>query len=100
MPKLEKMQQAIGKAPADHTATASQMIGALDSWNSLPTMTSSWQTHMVHIRHTENGHDIAQMANIIIKLTIFWSRSTSVLMLTSLKVEAFQWQTFEVTMTW
>ena len=90
----------IGKVPVNHTATQTQMIGALDSWNSLATSTSCWQTCMVPIRYPEDGQGMTRMANIITKLTIFWSRSTSTLVLTSLELEAFQEWTFEVTMTW
>ena len=100
MQKLEKTQQAIGKVPADHNTTQSQMIGALDSQNSLATIPSCWKTHMVSIRHTGDGHVRAQMVNITTKLTIFWSRSASPPVLTLLKLEALQEQTLEVTMTW
>ena len=72
------MQQTIDKAPANYTATQSHMIGTLDSWNSLATMISHWHTHMVPVRHPEDGPGIGQIGHIISKFTMEVDASHSV----------------------
>ena len=71
MLKWAGMLVETGKAFVDPSAMMTQMREDLDFW-SLPALTIlCWRTHLVNIKHPEDGPGIAQRDNITARLITF-----------------------------